>query len=456
MTLRLLKSLRITRRNTRPASESVALIPFAASCVILASALACAADDPTDPISKLGQRSALQRWKDARSEWTGPSRRERRQQIRSGAALDSSFAPDVAAPAVIPLDPSPAVVQESPARIDLAPILTEPPTDVPMYIAPPRAKTALRDTAPPAALPVDLRPTAPDAPALPEPPPSEPRPFPVMADTVSTGTAPAERIAPDAPDEPKPEPHLATEAPATGTALDLPVPESSTETAFLPQIPRPPVSTSPTPAAPPTRLAPPPPPRLPDQGPRFEVPRSEPSGKEPLMPPAPDEVPRVAGPVELPKLKKITEIAPFHSCGTDGSGVRMCPPNTAGEGSDRCPDQHPLPIYDGERNFIDIEYCWDAPNLFHTPLYFEDVGLERYGHAYCEPFQMLASTAKFGVQLAGLPYQMALAPVHKREYPLGYYRAGDPAPYKAYQIPLNAEAAIKAAYVYGGLSALTP
>jgi hypothetical protein len=173
------------------------------------------------------------------------------------------------------------------------------------------------------------------------------------------------------------------------------------------------------------------------------------------MPPAPDELPQVA--VELPQLKKITEIAPFKSCGTDGSGVRMCPPNTAGEGSDRCPDQRPLPVFEGvERNFIDIEYCWEAPNLFHTPLYFEDVGLERYGHAYCEPFQMVASATKLGVQLAGLPYQMALAPLHKREYPLGYYRAGDPAPHKAYQIPLNAEAALKAAYVYAGFSTLTP
>src|SRR5436190_15624617 len=106
MTLRLLKSLRIIRRNTRPASEVGAGVSIArlearllrrsrASALFGLVAFSClagvqigqAADEPADPISKLGQRSALQRWKDARTEWTGPtSRRDRRQQIRHGGA----------------------------------------------------------------------------------------------------------------------------------------------------------------------------------------------------------------------------------------------------------------------------------------------------------------------------------------------------------------------------------
>jgi hypothetical protein len=414
---------------------------------------ACAADEPTDPISKLGQRSALQRWKDARSEWTGSSsRRERRQQIRHGSGPDA-FAPDVAAPLMAPpAEPERGVVQELPARVDLTPVLTGPETEVPTYIAPPRTKTAVREMAPEA--PADVTRIAPEEPAAKEADEPGPRPFPVVAlEPVATEAGSGERVAPD---EPQGEIAVQTEAPELTTIFDLPMPEEPIETAFLPQLPRPPVSSSPTPAQPPTRLAPPPPPRLPNQGP-FEVPRSEPSRSDLLVPPAPDEAPRVAGPVELPQLKKITEIQPFKSCSADGSGVKMCPPNTAGEGSDRCPEQQALPVFEGaERNFIDIEYCWDAPNLFHTPLYFEDVELERYGHTYCEPFQTLASAAMFGGQLIGLPYQMALAPVHKREYPLGYYRAGDPAPYKCYQIPLNAEAALKAGYVYAGLSLLTP
>jgi hypothetical protein len=176
-----------------------------------------------------------------------------------------------------------------------------------------------------------------------------------------------------------------------------------------------------------------------------------------LVPPAPDRPtnPRLTGPTELPQLKKITDIQPFRSCSTDGSGVKMCPPNEAT--GDHCPEQQPLPVFGTtERNFIDLDYCWEASNLFHTPLYFEDVPLERYGHTYCEPIQSIASVTKFGVELVGLPYQMALAPIHKREYPLGFYRPGDAAPHKAYQIPLNAEAAAKAAYVYTGMSFIVP
>jgi hypothetical protein len=238
-------------------------------------------------------------------------------------------------------------------------------------------------------------------------------------------------------------------APAEPSAVKAP-----TFTAYLPQIPRPPVSSSPTPANPPSRLPPAPAPRLPDESRRFIVPRSD-----LILPPEPErgQEPRIAAPTKPPELRRITDIQPFKSCSTDGSGVKMCPPNTAGEGSDRCPEQQPLPVFEGaERNFIDLEYCWDASNIFHTPLYFEDIELERYGHTYCEPLQTVASAAKFGVQFVGLPYQMALAPVHKREYPLGYYRPGDPAPYKCYQIPWNTEAALKAAYVYTGMSFITP
>ena len=292
---------------------------------------------------------------------------------------------------------------------------------------------------------------------------SEARPFPVeaaaIAPVIAPVIAPGEPTLPGpaavqrlAPAEPMPVVRTAPDAPLETGVVEHSLPEAPLKTAFLPQIPRTPVAPSPTPAAPPSRFAPAPAPRLPDEPPLFDVPR-----RDPLMPPSPDEPARVAVNVELPQLRKITEIAPFKSCSTDGSGVKMCPPNSAGDGVDRCPELHPLPAFEGEeRNFIDIEYCWDAPNLFHAPLYFEDVGLERYGHTYCEPFQSIASAAKFGVQFAGLPYQMALAPVHKREYPLGYYRAGDPAPYKCYQIPWNAEAAFKAAYVYTGLSFITP
>ncbi len=85
---------------------------------------------------------------------------------------------------------------------------------------------------------------------------------------------------------------------------------------------------------------------------------------------------------------------------------------------------------------------WAPTNLYHYPLYFEDPSLERYGHAYHPLVQPFASYGRFATQLVGLPYQMALHPVNSKQYTLGYYRPGECAPKKHYQIPFNEEATI--------------
>ena len=85
---------------------------------------------------------------------------------------------------------------------------------------------------------------------------------------------------------------------------------------------------------------------------------------------------------------------------------------------------------------------WAPTNLYHYPLYFEDPSLERYGHAYHPIVQPFASYGRFATQLVGLPYQMALHPVNSKQYTLGYYRPGECAPKKHYQIPFNEEATI--------------
>ncbi|MCP4853696.1 MAG: hypothetical protein GY903_04295 [Fuerstiella sp.] len=84
---------------------------------------------------------------------------------------------------------------------------------------------------------------------------------------------------------------------------------------------------------------------------------------------------------------------------------------------------------------------WAPSNLWYHPLYFEDPGLERYGHTRHPLIQPFASTGRFFGQVAGLPYQVALHPYHSREYALGYYQPGEWAPKKKYQIPFNEEAA---------------
>lgn len=109
--------------------------------------------------------------------------------------------------------------------------------------------------------------------------------------------------------------------------------------------------------------------------------------------------------------------------------------------STRVPEETDLPdgVYT-ERLSPDSLFAWEASNLFHNPLYFEDPTLERYGHVY-PGVQPLVSLSRIGVQLLGLPYQTVIDTPHTRRYTLGWYRPGEPAPHLCYQVPLNPEAA---------------
>ncbi len=109
------------------------------------------------------------------------------------------------------------------------------------------------------------------------------------------------------------------------------------------------------------------------------------------------------------------------------------------------------------RNFAHMYFCWEPTNLYHNPIYFEDVPLERYGHTRHYLIQPFFSGAKFAVQFFGLPYQLALKSPCNREYSLGYYRPGEFAPYKYYQIPWNTQAAlVEAGVITGGYFLFAP
>jgi len=99
---------------------------------------------------------------------------------------------------------------------------------------------------------------------------------------------------------------------------------------------------------------------------------------------------------------------------------------------------------------------WAPTNFYHYPLYFEDPALERYGHAYHPIVQPFVSTGLFASQLVGLPYQMVINPVHSKQYALGYYRPGEPAPKKHYQIPWNNEAVVMQTAAVVGLFLIIP
>jgi hypothetical protein len=169
------------------------------------------------------------------------------------------------------------------------------------------------------------------------------------------------------------------------------------------------------------------------------------------------------------QLRSIREILPYHDYQPDPTiddpCLYLCPrPDglpckeyAEGEFVPPCPEEISL----GEEPFVPrvmppSVFAWTASNVTYNPLYFEDPQLERYGHSYGDCIQPFVSVGRFGVQLLGLPYQMALDPPHKEVYPLGYYRPGEPAPRLFYQVPLNARAAAVTAGFYTGLGVILP
>lgn len=108
------------------------------------------------------------------------------------------------------------------------------------------------------------------------------------------------------------------------------------------------------------------------------------------------------------------------------------------------------------RSFAPAHVAWHASNLCHKPLYFEDIQLERYGHTVGPIKQPVKSAAKFLVQAALLPYQMALYPPNECQYPLGLFRPGNCAPYLRTPFPWERRAIGYQAGVTTGLFLLVP
>ena len=171
---------------------------------------------------------------------------------------------------------------------------------------------------------------------------------------------------------------------------------------------------------------------------------------------------------EAYEIKKVSEINPFSDYEPDPDVAandpcrNLCPKpgdcaETPNEEFKVCPEVETLTDEEYATRYIPpAHYAWAAPNLHYNPLYFEDVQLERYGHTYWEPVQPFVSVGKFGAQLIGLPYQMAIDPPHKKIYPLGYYRPGECAPKLHYQVPWNTKAAAVQAGATAGAILLVP
>lgn len=170
-----------------------------------------------------------------------------------------------------------------------------------------------------------------------------------------------------------------------------------------------------------------------------------------VVPPEPDQPP----PAPPSQFRPITAIRPDFDYDPEGKSCEhLCPQDPDCPAPDfECPEDTPfVTSRPYGRNFAPTQYMWMASNLYHRPLYFQDVQLERYGHVKCnEACQAVESLGKFGVQLVGLPYQMALDYPWSHRYSLGYYRPGDCAPKLCYQVPLNCKAAITSTAFYTGI-----
>ncbi len=108
------------------------------------------------------------------------------------------------------------------------------------------------------------------------------------------------------------------------------------------------------------------------------------------------------------------------------------------------------------RCWAPVTYHWTASSLCHKPLYFEEVGLERYGHSWGPYLQPVVSGAHFFLTVPILPYKMGLYPPGECMYTLGYYRPGSCAPPLLDPIPISVRAAVLEMGVWTGMMFLIP
>ncbi len=102
------------------------------------------------------------------------------------------------------------------------------------------------------------------------------------------------------------------------------------------------------------------------------------------------------------------------------------------------------------------DHHWSATCQCHQPLYFEEIGVERYGHtsAYC--LQPLISAGRFFLTIPALPYKMAVDCPCDGIFTLGHYRPGTCAPWRLHHLSCQAGAAIVQAGFVASLILLIP
>lgn len=108
-----------------------------------------------------------------------------------------------------------------------------------------------------------------------------------------------------------------------------------------------------------------------------------------------------------------------------------------------------------ERSWEAQTFAWEASGLYHYPLYYEDMPLERYGHSM-GILQPVVSAGRFGFQVISTPYNLALEPPCERIYSLGYYRPGECAPRLCYHPPFSKKASLYEAVAWSAAFLIIP
>ena len=101
------------------------------------------------------------------------------------------------------------------------------------------------------------------------------------------------------------------------------------------------------------------------------------------------------------------------------------------------------------------QFSWRPTALWHRPLYFEDVNLERHRRSFGVA-QPAVSAAHFFGNLVALPYQVVDQRPHECIYSLGYCRPGNCVAYHRNRRPLSLAGGVGEAAAVVGLMFLIP
>ncbi len=396
--------------------------------------------------------------------------------------------------------PTPVAPAPIPDPAGLAPTSLPEPAPTPLPAMEPKAESA--PIAVPAAAPApEPKPVAPaplpaEPPALgaPERPELIPAPAPAAAPVAAEAPKPAPTPEPELPQGPAPTPVPAAEpapsaAPAPAPApLTAEAPPSSRPEPSRPLPETPPVASEPPPAAEASSLPPLPGDRAaasaeePRRGASelFTPDRSD--YKSLLSPKTREEVMRIAQrqEEEARRIAQQPGQAPAGGPTTPpamGLGDTSALTNQPGQGSTRFElprapsptEARPLRSIPVPEDFVPLEArqwdptrkMWAAAAVCHTPLYFQDAVLERYGQSAEQLFgptgrfltyplddpkqskqrnqiiQPFFSVGLFAAQIVALPYNMIVDPPWESQYELGYYRPADRIPPDTFYLPLT-------------------